>query len=218
MNKNRKQIMRLVSMAMLTALVIALQYFASFIKLGPYSPALVLVPITIGAMLYGSAAGAYLGFIFSLVVLLTPGQCEYFYSISVIGTIITVVAKGTLAGLFAGLSFHALKKKNFILAVFIASIIGPLTNSLLFRVGVITFFYEMVSTGASEQSTSTFVYLFLFLTGPNFFIELGLNVLLAPAMARICDIIADKLKLDAFAFKKDKNPGYKRIKEKNENI
>lgn len=200
MNKNKKQIMILVSMALLTALVVVLQYFASFIRLGAYSPALVLVPITIGAMLFGAKAGGYLGLVFGAVVLLTPGQCDAFYAISIPGTIITVLTKGFLAGFLSGLAFHALKKKNFIVAVFVASTVCPLTNSIIFRVGMIAFFLDMVKDGASEQNKSLFIYLFLFLTGPTFFLELGLNLVLAPTMARIAEIIAQKLHLDAFNF------------------
>ena len=48
---------RMTGMAILTAIVIVLQLLGSFIRFGPFSISLVLVPIVIGAALYGAWAG-----------------------------------------------------------------------------------------------------------------------------------------------------------------
>ena len=62
---------KLVGVALFTAIVVVLQLIGSGIKLGPFSISLVLVPIVVGAALYGKSAGAWLGFVFGFVVLLT---------------------------------------------------------------------------------------------------------------------------------------------------
>ena len=86
------RIMKITGTAILTAVVVVLQLLGSFIHLGPFSISLVLVPIVIGAALYGWIAGAWLGLVFSIVVLLTDAGA--FLAVSVPGTIITVVFKG----------------------------------------------------------------------------------------------------------------------------
>ena len=59
--KNRETIQKIVGTGVLMALVIVLQVFASGIRIGNLSLTFSLVPIVIGAVLYGPAVGALLG-------------------------------------------------------------------------------------------------------------------------------------------------------------
>ena len=52
---------KLVSTALLAAVIVVLQTVASGIRIGPFTPTLSLIPIIIGALLYGPLAGAFLG-------------------------------------------------------------------------------------------------------------------------------------------------------------
>jgi len=67
----------------------------------------VLVPIVVGAAVYGWQAGAWLGLTFGVAVLLS-GDAAAFLAVDVFGTILTVLLKGTAAGLCAGLAYRAL--------------------------------------------------------------------------------------------------------------
>ena len=98
---NREKTRKLTGVAIFTALVIVLQLLGSFIKFGPFSVSLTLIPIVVGAALYGSAAGAWLGFVFGVVVLVS-GDAAPFLAVSVAGTVFTVLVKGALAGFIAG--------------------------------------------------------------------------------------------------------------------
>ena len=49
--KNRSKIRRLTGIAIFTALVVVLQLLGSFIKFGPFSVSLTLIPIVVGAAL-----------------------------------------------------------------------------------------------------------------------------------------------------------------------
>ena len=113
---NKKQTQKLVLGAIMTALVIVLQLLGQFIKLGPFSVSLVLVPIVVGAAVCDFKIGAWLGFVFGAVVLIS-GDAAAFYTINVPGTIITVLLKGAMCGLCAGLVYKALANKNKYLAV-----------------------------------------------------------------------------------------------------
>ena len=57
-NANHQKIRRLVGLALLTAIVAVLQAVGSSIRLGPIPISLVLIPIVLGAVLYGPGAGA----------------------------------------------------------------------------------------------------------------------------------------------------------------
>ena len=107
-SKSLKKTKVLVGMAIFTALVVVLQYMAGVIKIGPFSPSLVLIPMVIGAAVYGWKAGAWLGFVFSAVVLIAcvTGQDVGGYlrwSTNPFATALIVLVKGTAAGVLAGL-------------------------------------------------------------------------------------------------------------------
>ena len=67
---NHASVVRLTSLAILAALVVVLQTVASGIRIGPVPISLTLVPIVVGAILFGPGAGAGLGFVFGLVCLI----------------------------------------------------------------------------------------------------------------------------------------------------
>ncbi|MBO5326582.1 MAG: ECF transporter S component, partial [Clostridia bacterium] len=65
MRKNQDLSLRKLTLgAMLTALVVVLQLVGSFIRFGPFSISLVLIPIVIGAATCGPYIGAWLGLVF----------------------------------------------------------------------------------------------------------------------------------------------------------
>ena len=64
----RNKTEKLVLAALLTALVVLLQYLGAFVRFGPFSISLVLIPIVIGAATCGASIGAWLGFVFGVVV------------------------------------------------------------------------------------------------------------------------------------------------------
>ena len=97
----------IVGLGLLTAIVVVLQAFALSIRFGVFTITLVLAPIIVGAALYKWRAGAWLGFVFGVVVLLTDAGA--FLAVNIPGTIITCIAKGVLAGIVAGVIYKALR-------------------------------------------------------------------------------------------------------------
>lgn len=179
------QIRNMVGLALITAIVVVLQLLGSFIKLGMFSISLVLVPIVVGAALYGVEAGGCLGFVFGMTVLLS-GDAAAFLAVSVPGTIVTVLAKGTLAGLLTGVVYKLLEKKNTILATAVSAVVCPVVNTGVFLLGCLVFFLDTVAEWAGSQSTAE--YMIVGLVGVNFIAELVINVLLAPVIVRIVKI------------------------------
>ena len=178
--KNTK-IRNMVGISLLSAIVVVLQLLGSFIRFGPVSVSLVLIPIVVGAAVYGPAAGGILGAVFSIVVLLQP-DTSVFYSVSFLGTILTVLGKGTLAGLVSGMVFRALREKNAWVAVACAAAAAPLVNTGLFALGSRLFFWDyLMELGGGNA----LVFLFTVMIGFNFVAEFITNVICAPVILRI---------------------------------
>lgn len=185
MSKTKIQTEKVVLGAVLTALVVVLQYLGAFIRFGPFSISLVLVPIVIGAAMCGTKIGAWLGLVFGAVVLIS-GDAAPFMAVDIAGTIVTVLAKGTLCGLFAGLVYKILSKYNQYLAVIISAVVCPVVNTGVFLLGCKLFFMSTITQwGTAEGFNSALQYMFLGLAGGNFIVELLVNIILAPVVLRI---------------------------------
>ena len=185
--KNRKQLETLVLGGILTALVVVLQYMGSFIKFGPFSISLVLIPIVIGAATCSVKISAWLGFVFSIVVLALDASA--FFAISVPGTVITVLAKGIACGLTAGIAYKLLYKKNQYAAVVASAIICPITNTGIFLLGCVVFFFKTIQEwGIGAGYANAVEYMFLGLAGGNFLFEMATNIILCPVIIRILNI------------------------------
>ena len=175
--------------ALMTALVVILQLMGAFIKFGMFSVSLVLIPIVIGAAICGKWIGAWLGFVFGAVVLLS-GDAGAFLAVNVPGTVITVLLKGIACGFFAGAVYRLLEKYNRYAAVIAAAIVCPLVNTGIFLLGCRLFFMDIVSEWAAAVGFggSTVQYMFLVLAGGNFLFELGLNIVISPIIFRLLNI------------------------------
>jgi len=177
---------KLVMYAVLTAVVVILQLLGAFIHFGMFSITLVLVPIVIGAALCGPMAGAWLGFVFGLVVLIS-GDAAAFLAVNVPGTIITVLAKGILAGYITGLVYTLLKSFNSTVAIVVSAVVCPVINTGVFLIGCFLFFMDTITMWAGN-SPSVANYIIFVLVGGNFLFEIAANVILSPVIARILNI------------------------------
>ncbi len=182
MQKQKTQ--KLVGVSLLVAITVVLQMLGSFIRFGPVSISLTLVPIVVGGALYGPGVGALLGFVFSLVVLAT--DCAAFYAVSIPGTILTVVLKGTLAGYLSALVYKVLAKKNEYVAVLLSSITAPVVNTGIFVIGCFLFFMPLLESWSGGGNVVSYV--FFTLVGINFIVEAVINIALSNAIVRIIRI------------------------------
>ncbi len=184
----------LTGMAVFTAIVVLLQFVSMNLRFGAFSITLVLLPVVVGAALYGPWAGAWLGFVFGVVVLLT-GDAAAFLAVSVPGTLVTVLVKGTVAGLGAGLVYRLLEKKNTTLAVVCAAVAAPVLNTGIFLLCCLAFFMPTLTAwGQAAGMENVFVYMMVGLVGINFLIELGTNMVLAPVAVRLIGLGKDAYK------------------------
>lgn len=190
-SNSMKKSRTLVGMAIFTALVIVLQQMAGMIRIGPFSPSLVLIPIVIGAAVYGAKAGAWLGLVFSVSVLIAciTGQDAGGYLMWGINPAMTagiVLAKGVAAGFLAGAVFRALQHRNQLLATVVAAVVCPVVNTGIFLAGTLAVFRPLLNqwmAAAGFENMGTYV--ITGLVGLNFLVELAINLLLSPGVVRI---------------------------------
>ena len=179
--------------AMMTALVVILQCLATYTTFfGPFSTAVALVPIVIGAALCGTGVGAWLGLVFGGVVILT-GNAALFLAFSVPGTIVTVLCKGMACGAAAGIVHKLLKKWNGIVAAIASAIVCPVVNTGVFLLGCRIFFMPYADAIAETlQMNVSGMDLFFALAGANFLLELGMNLVLSPVIVKLISLAKKK--------------------------
>lgn len=175
----------IVGIGLLTAIVVVLQFVSMGLRFSAFSITLTLVPIVVGAALYGWQAGAWLGFVFGIAVLLT-GDANAFLAVNIPGTIITVLAKGGLSGLCSGAVYRLISKKNQTAAVFVASVTAPVVNTGVFLIGCVLFFLDTIKECAGGANIVS--YILVGFVEINFLIEFGINLVLNPAILTIIKV------------------------------
>lgn len=179
---------KMVGIGIFTAIVVVLQLLGGGIRFGVFSISLVLVPIVVGAAVYGWQAGAWLGFAFGVAVLWS-GDAAAFLTVNPLATVLVVLVKGTACGLAAGLVYKCLARYNKLLAVLAAAVCCPVVNTGIFLLGCQLFFMETINGWASAYGyTDVGNYMIFGLAGINFIIELGANLVLAPVITRLIRI------------------------------
>lgn len=193
--KNKSKIQMIVVTAILAAIIIVLQSLASGIRIGPVSITLTLVPIVLGAVLYGKWQGAVLGAVFGCVVCFyvivapDPMSALMFQKYPAL-TLILCIVKGAVAGFVAGLVFQALKKKNLYVGVVVSAIVAPVCNTGIFSIGLLLFYKDIAMQFATENGfDSVLLFLIIAIIGVNFIAELVINVVLSPVIVRVIDAV-----------------------------
>ncbi len=181
-------------LAILLALVIVLQTFGGAINIGPVQLNFTLIPIALGAILLGPIAGLILGLACGIVVAIQVilGLVPFYVLIwteTPVVALLTCVIKTTVAGFVSGLAHKILVKKNRYVAVFVASGLVPVINTGLFVVGCLFMWEVMVSLAGG---TNVLGFILVSLVTFNFFAELLVNLLCAPALFRVIRIVDKK--------------------------
>ena len=182
--------------AVLLALVIVLQTFGGTITIGAVQLNFTLIPIVLGAIMFGPWVGGFLGFACGVVVLIQVimGFVPFYALIwanDPIVTTLTCIVKTTAAGVIAGVLFKLFVKKNALVAVFVAAGAVTVVNTSLFIVGCL-FMTDSVYVMAGGQNVLGFI--LVGLVTFNFFVEFAINLLVAPALYRVLGILDKTLK------------------------
>ena len=186
MSKTKNNVQKIALGAIFTALVVIVQWVGSVTAFfGPFSTAVGLIPIVLGACMCGPLVGGWLGLVFGMVVLMTGGAA-LFFAFDVPGTIITVIGKGLACGLVAGLVYKLLSRFNKTVAALVAAISCPVVNTAVFLLGCFIFFMDSADAIAANVGLSVSgMALFWALAMGNFVLEVLSNAVLSPVIVRI---------------------------------
>ncbi|WP_418666755.1 ECF transporter S component [Allofournierella sp.] len=188
--KNRKNLRYLTQLSVLLALELILAYTPlGYLRVLPgLEISFLMIPVTLGAMLLGPAAGAVLGGAFGLTSFGTCFGSSAFgatlLAVNPLFTFLTCVPTRILAGWLAGLLFRILTRRRATQALEpnpaprpapgyafgAAALAGPVLNTLLFTGALVLFFYHtafiqgfVTSLGAANPLT--FMVLFVGVQG-----------------------------------------------------
>ncbi len=184
------------ALAILLALVIVLQAFGGSFSIGVVTLNFTLIPIVLGAILLGAGAGAFLGFASGVVVLIQVivAPAGFYWIIWTNSPIITTcicLVKTTVAGFVAGLIFKVIEKKNRTAAIFAAAAIVPVINTGLFVLGCMAM-WDTIALAAEGKNVISFI--FVGLVTFNFFAELAVNLVVAPALGTVYRVVEKQFK------------------------
>ncbi len=196
MENRNSYVQQLVGTAVLAAIIIVLQTVASGIRIGPFTITLSLLPMIVGAILYGPATGGILGVVFGLVVTFAvvsgaDAGGAIMFAQNPVATILIVLLKSGVAGLVAGCLAKAFEKRNLTVGVFSAAIAAPICNTGIFVIGLTTVFHNLLVEWAG--GSDTFTYVVTGLVGINFLVELLINIILVPIIISIIRAVRKSL-------------------------
>lgn len=189
---------RMAGVALLMAMVVVMQFLSGIIPpVGGFSFSLVLIPIVLGAALFGPKTGALLGGTFGAVVFINcvtgadPGGQMVLQANPVL-CFLVVMGKGILAGLLSGLVYKVMKSKDSkgYISMVCAAVACPVVNTGVFIVCMLTFFRPVLEAWAQDGGVAAFILSGLVLV--NFVPELIINVVFSPASQRIIESVSKK--------------------------
>lgn len=190
--KNEK-IGRMTALALLIALIVVLQSLGGMIPpVGGFTISLVLIPIVLGAALYGPGVGALLGAAFGVLVIIgcvngTDVGGQMVFQANPFLCIFVVMLKGIFAGLASGFIYEWLAPKNRTLAMMLAAVVCPVVNTGFFVACMWVFFIDVLAAWAGGGDILGYVLTGLVLC--NFVPELLINVVFSFAGQRIVSVV-----------------------------
>lgn len=188
------QTLRLVQIALLTALMLLLQLALGSLRIGPVTLSFSLVPLVIAAVFIGPCAGALLGLVSGVVTFVQVlTAADPFYTLLIatnpLLTALICISKTTLAGLLAGLCYRAICKvsKYRALNVILPAIVCPVVNTGIFCIGMYFGFGSALQSSevfGAAASAGLVSFILIGLAGVNFLYEVLSNVVVCPIVAK----------------------------------
>ena len=197
-NKKTKRVNTkfLVQLALLIAIQIVMRLLGlGRVPIGPLNMSFLTLPIAVGAMLLGPAAGAILGAVFGLFSLWDAisgagGMTSFFFQNSPVSTVILCVGMRILMGLCCGLIFKLvakLDKEEKTWSYFVGAISAPLLNTLFFMGYIILVFYntEIVQNSVASKGALNPINWVVLLVGVQGLIEAAAVCIIGGVLAKI---------------------------------
>ena len=189
------QAKKLTYFSVLTALTIVLQLLGNTVRIGVVTLNFSLIPIVLAAILLGALYGAALGAITGLIILFNCGilGADGFTNVLFVTDPVVIalvcVLKTAVAGAVSGWLFKLLVKRNGLAATIVAAGIVPIINSGLFILGMLLIIPSLRAAGFIAEGANAFAVIVIGLVGLNFVFEFAVNLIVAPALYRVINIV-----------------------------
>ncbi len=206
MKKNQmSKLVMLVQLAVLTAIVVVMSFTPlGYLKIGPLSIALVIIPVVTGAIVLGPSAGAFMGLVFGIT---SFSQCfgmdafgTTLMNINPVYTFIMCIPTRVLAGYLCGLVFKGVNsalngRKSAEAAYPIASVCGPVFNTLFFMSALVLLFGKtpFIQGLMAENGASSFVMFIVIMVGLNGIVEIVSCLIVSSALSKALTVANKKL-------------------------
>lgn len=208
MQKNQmSKLVRLVQLSVLSAIVVVLAFTPlGYLKIGPLSIALVIIPVVTGAMVLGPAAGAFMGLVFGLTSFLQCFGADAFgttlFSINGFYTFLVCIPTRVLAGLLCGLIFKGMSKalsgkKCADIVYPTAALSGALLNTLLFMSTLMLCFGKtsfILGLMSSTSATNIIMFVLVFI-GVNGAVEMASCLVVGSALSKALITVNKKMRI-----------------------
>lgn len=179
--KSKITVRQITGIAVLTAVLAGLWAFSTFIPSSILKLNLALIPIVLGACIYGPWCGLFLGAVDGILVVIDPSTAA-FLAVNPVITVLLCILKTGLAGLASGFLFKLINKFNDIVAAVVASLVVPVINTGLFLCGTLLFFMDVFGGDVMLLMSIVFTV--------NFAIEFALAVVMSPVIYKIIKIFS----------------------------
>lgn len=191
--KNRTNVRWLTQLALLVAILLVLNYTPlGYLQIGPLSASLLTVPVAIGAMTMGPAAGTILGAVFGLTSFIQAmegksAMSAALFSASPLATFVVCVIARILMGLCTALVFRALCKvlpKQQKFCCFAGGLLAPVFNTVFFMGFLVLLFYQIdyVQNLAQSLGAANALMFIVLLVGVQAIVEWVICCLVAGAV------------------------------------
>ena len=194
----------MVQLGLFSAIILLMAFTPlGYIKTAGLEITLLVIPVAVGAVTLGPAAGAILGGVFGLT---SFAQCfgmspfgAILLNINPVGIFLVCVVPRILMGWLTGLLFIKMKQWKYTrgISYVAASLIGPVLNTLFFMSTLLIFFYNTdYIQGIAQTLNTTNVFTFvLAFVGINGLIEAGICFVLGTAISRTLMIFIRKTEI-----------------------
>ncbi len=201
-SKNTAKTLRLTQLSVLVALLLIFGFTSiGYIKIGVIEITLNIIPVAIGAIVLGPAAGAICGAVFGLTSFwqAMSGMSAFgamLVNVSPVYTFIICFIPRVLEGLLTALIFKALmkafKNKNSVPCA-VASLSCPILNTLMFVGSFILLFgtTDVFSSLYSQSAASNLIGFFAWFVGLNGVVEAIAGFIIATAVSKAL-LVANK--------------------------
>lgn len=188
-------------LAILVALVVVLQLFASAVPMFGITLNFSLVPIALAGILLGVRGGLIVGFASGLVTYITCAimgmepSTAYLFQTSPVLLTVTCLGKTTLAGLVAGLLYRPIAAKNKIVGSYVSSLSVPVVNTGIYMLGIVLMKSDVAAFLGLTESTANAVFVAVFaLIWLNFILEIVVTIILTPAVHFVVNAVERNFK------------------------